>query len=106
MVTAENSHNQVDEFWKCDYCICECRPKWEPCKCDCSTHKMEDCPHPDPTKVEALEKRKILEEEETYKKKIFITNQHNYRKRSTLVSIIPKRKHNDKKKYIEIKKRN
>ena len=44
---AGNSFNQTNKFWKCDYCICE-HPKWKPYGCDCSTHKKESCPHPDP----------------------------------------------------------
>ena len=44
-------------FWKCDYCLCGCYPKWQPCGCACSHHKKEDCPHPDLTKVKPTETR-------------------------------------------------
>ena len=46
-----------NRFWKCDYCLCGCYPKWQPCGCACSHHKKEDCPHPDLTKVKPTETR-------------------------------------------------
>ena len=53
---AGNSNAKANRIWKCDYCICSCYPKWQPCECACSTHNKENCPHPNPSKVEAHKK--------------------------------------------------
>ena len=65
-----NSSNQTDRFWKCDYCICDHYPKWRPCGCDCSTHKKENCPHPDSAKVKAYKKRKTEQDQERNVKRL------------------------------------
>ena len=54
---AGNNKAKNNRFWKCDYCLCGCYPKWQPCGCACSHHKKEDCPHPDLTKVKPTETR-------------------------------------------------
>ena len=55
---AGHTNARTSRFWKCDYCLCNCYPRWEPCGCACSSHKKEECPHPNPTKVKAYRKRK------------------------------------------------
>ena len=49
---------RTSRFWKCDYCLCNCYPKWEPCGCACSSHDKEECPKPNPTKAKAHRKKK------------------------------------------------
>ena len=48
---------QERRVWKCDFCICT-HPRWKDCGCPCVSHKKENCPNPDPKKVEAYKKRK------------------------------------------------
>ena len=55
---AGNMIARPSRFWKCDYCLCDCYPKWEPCECACSSHDKEGCPKPNPTKVKAYGKGK------------------------------------------------
>ena len=49
-------------IWKCSYCICD-HPKWKDCGCPCTKHKRENCPNPDPAKMEAFRKRKAEQDD-------------------------------------------
>ena len=61
---AGNNNTKANRIWKCDYCLCNCFPKWEPCGCAYSSHKKEECPHPNPIKVKAYRKRKAEQDQE------------------------------------------
>ena len=37
---------------------CDCYPRWEPCRCACSSRDKEDCSKPNPIKVKAYGERK------------------------------------------------
>ena len=50
-------HQDKEKFWKCVYCICKHR-RWERCGCPCTKHTKEQCPNPDPAKVQAERDRK------------------------------------------------
>ena len=54
---ASRAGDKPKRIWKCDHCICS-HPKWKDCGCPCTKHKRENCPNPDPAKVEAYRKRK------------------------------------------------
>ena len=60
---AGGNSGQNKKVWKCDYCICN-HPRWKDCGCDCVNHRRENCPRPDPVKVEAFKKRKAEQEQD------------------------------------------
>ena len=61
---AGNTNTKTKGIWKCDYCLCDCFPKWVPCECACSSLKKEECPKPNPARIKAYRKRKAEQEQE------------------------------------------
>ena len=39
---AGNTNTKTNRLWKCDYCLCNCYSRWEPCGWACSSHDQEE----------------------------------------------------------------
>ena len=40
----DNDDNPPKKWRKCQYCLCDCQPKWKKCECPCSQHPHWKCP--------------------------------------------------------------